>query len=710
MAPHYLAHLDLISVEGKIANILDPRSSTVEVLFQNVNANFKGFYLPNDTIEFIIKSSLSQLGINSKLLNIDINRRQQKIVATIQFFALSQLGKKLLPLVTEGLYVGKLFSRQLERRIRSYDYINRLFHKTDKQHRHLFSLADNPAPNEYLYEDKKHKRIIAKIPIKTQFYLHSNELIDIAPAIIHLLKKSDNDISIRAMISDYLKPASDEEITNQGFVLIQTQPNTLQTLYARVAYDLLPKNISHIQATILTPNTIRNRNIFAFFSSNQNFIESLKSVSSIPLEFYSLESFRESFQLSDRKLYQLCANKPATLFAAFKTAPKETRASIFIAKGSSLINIKQSDWIAEDDIDRSLVIPPKTENEKKQIISFIEKQSIYPILKAIEESIISSEGIIITKYFPPTILKSLLLHKNVRHQVKGIYFKEPSKKYEKYFSHEDRQLLLDLAKAGIEIFWVNEEFDLLLIYALRSDGNSGMFIPIDMQTQFNNAVFFGIYGSRFQLDTAALSSIKEIFSGLLKLQEKSTHPEFNKSHFPAIVTGGGPGIMELANKTAKELNILSLANVVNFSKQHESGKKIDLEPINPFIQGIMTYRIEQIVVRQNEFQLDFPIFFPGGIGTDFEFALEALLLQVRAKKPRPIILFGKKSYWKSKITHTFKKNLEIGSIIGTEWITQYLFQANTVEDVLKIYKQYFDKKINFENRKYPLGFRIPKKL
>ena len=54
----------------------------------------------------------------------------------------------------------------------------------------------------------------------------------------------------------------------------------------------------------------------------------------------------------------------------------------------------------------------------------------------------------------------------------------------------------------------------------------------------------------------------------------------------------------------------------------------------------MTYRLDKLVERQAEFNLDFPIFLPGGIGTDFEFALEEVRRKVGSVTITPILLLG----------------------------------------------------------------------
>ena len=79
----------------------------------------------------------------------------------------------------------------------------------------------------------------------------------------------------------------------------------------------------------------------------------------------------------------------------------------------------------------------------------------------------------------------------------------------------------------------------------------------------------------------------------------------------------------------------------------------------------------------------------GGIGTDFEYALEEVRRKVGATAATPILLFGEPDYWREKITHQFQCNLKAGTIAGSEWISNCFFCVRTAAEGLNIYKQFF---------------------
>jgi hypothetical protein len=143
--------------------------------------------------------------------------------------------------------------------------------------------------------------------------------------------------------------------------------------------------------------------------------------------------------------------------------------------------------------------------------------------------------------------------------------------------------------------------------------------------------------------------------------------------------------MEVGNRVAKQLGILSCANIVDFSP---AGKLVHEQHQNPFIEAKMTYRLDRLVERQGEFNLDLPIFLMGGIGTDFEYALEEVRRKVGISIANPILLFGSPEYWGAKITSRFQKNLNTGTITGSEWVSNCFYCIQNASQGLRVYQEF----------------------
>ncbi|HET7251548.1 MAG TPA: TIGR00730 family Rossman fold protein [Gemmatimonadales bacterium] len=108
-----------------------------------------------------------------------------------------------------------------------------------------------------------------------------------------------------------------------------------------------------------------------------------------------------------------------------------------------------------------------------------------------------------------------------------------------------------------------------------------------------------------------------------------------KHGFP-IITGGGPGIMEAANRGAQEGSGLSIG--CNIELPFEQGT-------NPYVERSINFRY--FFVRKTMFVKYSTAFlvFPGGYGTMDELFEALTLIQTGKVKHFPVVLFGRE-YWK----------------------------------------------------------------
>jgi len=112
-----------------------------------------------------------------------------------------------------------------------------------------------------------------------------------------------------------------------------------------------------------------------------------------------------------------------------------------------------------------------------------------------------------------------------------------------------------------------------------------------------------------------------------------------------VVTGGGPGIMEAANRGAWEAGELSLGFNIDLPREQRP---------NPFISPELAFRFHYFAMRKMHFMLRARalVAFPGGYGT-FDELFEALtLVQTGKIEPIPIVLVGRE-YWQRAIDFEF---------------------------------------------------------
>jgi uncharacterized protein (TIGR00730 family) len=108
-----------------------------------------------------------------------------------------------------------------------------------------------------------------------------------------------------------------------------------------------------------------------------------------------------------------------------------------------------------------------------------------------------------------------------------------------------------------------------------------------------------------------------------------------------IMTGGGPGIMEAANRGAFEVGAKSVG--LNINLPHEQYP-------NPYITPELCFRFHYFALRKMHFLLRAKalVAFPGGFGTIDELFEVLTLVQTRKIKPVPVVLVGEE-YWRRVI-------------------------------------------------------------
>ena len=150
-----------------------------------------------------------------------------------------------------------------------------------------------------------------------------------------------------------------------------------------------------------------------------------------------------------------------------------------------------------------------------------------------------------------------------------------------------------------------------------------------------------------------------------------------------IVTGGGPGIMEAANRGAYEAGAKTIG--LNITLPTEQAP-------NPYVSPEFCFRFHYFAVRKMHFVMRAKalVAFPGGFGTMDELFEVLTLVQTGKKRRLPIILIGRK-YWEDVIR--FERIAKWGYIAKED--IKLFHYAETGQEAWNIISGFY--------KKHPLG-------
>ncbi len=147
----------------------------------------------------------------------------------------------------------------------------------------------------------------------------------------------------------------------------------------------------------------------------------------------------------------------------------------------------------------------------------------------------------------------------------------------------------------------------------------------------------------------------------------------------AIITGGGPGLMEAANKGAKRAGGKSIGLNIQIPSEQKA---------NPFVDLLLEFRY--FFVRKVMFVKYAKAFviMPGGFGTLDEFTEAVNLIQTERIPKFPVVLVGSE-YWKGMLDWLRGKVLPSGNISKND--LDIFTVVDEPREVVKVIKKFYAK-------------------
>ena len=253
-------------------------------------------------------------------------------------------------------------------------------------------------------------------------------------------------------------------------------------------------------------------------------------------------------------------------------------------------------------------------------------------------------------------------------------------------AHEDRELLNSDEMRGVRMLLeinkpekILEEQNILSTIIVFGGANLSDKSSIENRIEIaKNSLSKNPRSSSLERELARLKNLQSISHyydsarEFAKIVSRQNQKEHCNSH--VIVTGGGPGIMEAANRGAFDADCKSIGlNISLPNEQHP----------NAYITPGLCFKFNYFALRKFHFVMRSvaAVFFPGGFGT-FDELFELLTLrQTGMKTEIPIILFGR-DYWSKVINFQF---LSDHGLISDKHMNlfQYADSASEAWDIIK---------------------------
>ena len=253
-------------------------------------------------------------------------------------------------------------------------------------------------------------------------------------------------------------------------------------------------------------------------------------------------------------------------------------------------------------------------------------------------------------------------------------------------AHEDRELLNSDEMRGVRMLLeinkpekILEEQNILSTIIVFGGANLSNKCSIENRLELaKNSLIKDPSSSNLQREITRLKNLQSISHyydsarEFAKIVSRQNQKEHCNSH--VIVTGGGPGIMEAANRGAFDADCKSIGlNISLPNEQHP----------NAYITPGLCFKFNYFALRKFHFVMRSvaAVFFPGGFGT-FDELFELLTLRQTGMKTQiPIILFGR-DYWSKVINFQF---LSDHGLISDDHMNlfQYADSASEAWDIIK---------------------------
>jgi predicted Rossmann-fold nucleotide-binding protein len=270
------------------------------------------------------------------------------------------------------------------------------------------------------------------------------------------------------------------------------------------------------------------------------------------------------------------------------------------------------------------------------------------------------------KYFPNLMEHRDIVNLAAEGRISALYFYAPSCEYGPFLSQEDHSRLQEYNAYGVDIYWVCGLNRRLMVHTMR-DGK-GYFVAPERLAEFHKSMLFAFYGSTLPLSAQGRKRLGALMDALVSFWGRNI----------GIVTGGGSGVMEVANTMARERGILSGANFLDITDQ----------PMTTDVDFCQVFQATCRHSRQKWFEIaSFPIFNIGGLGSMEELGITLCNMKLSIMERVPVILFDtedRQGFW-----HGMRQQISTMVQQGRapSWIESHVVITDDPDEVIDNYRR-----------------------
>jgi len=275
-------------------------------------------------------------------------------------------------------------------------------------------------------------------------------------------------------------------------------------------------------------------------------------------------------------------------------------------------------------------------------------------------------AILVLKYFPNLVEHRDIVNLIAAGKVSAIYFYEASCEHGPFLSQDDHSRLAEYHAFGVSVYWLCTLNQRLMVHTMR-DGK-GYFVATQRLAEFHKSMLFAFYGSALALSAEGEMRLGRLMDALVSFWGSNI----------GIVTGGGSGVMEVANTLARQRGILSGANFLDITDQ----------AITSDVDFCQVFQATCRHSRQKWFEIaSFPIFNVGGLGSLEELGITLCNMKLSIMERVPIVLFvteNQKGFWDG-IHRQITTMVAQGR--APEWIEDHMVITDDPNVVIDVYRR-----------------------